>query len=593
MTEPARPQPATNVRLIILFLTTLVAVLLYLDRICLSFAELYVTEDLNLTKDQMALVLSSFFVAYAVAQVPSGWLSDRYGARIMLTIYLAAWSLCTGLMGLAYGFVSLMLLRLGCGLFEAGAYPTCAGLIRKWIPFARRGLASGLISVGGRLGGATAPLLTAYLMVAFVPLDSSSTLSNNDILPGQRKNLVEALHNPDAYIKTLEGKVQGKEKPEDVTKRQTQLAILKRVAERLPSDTTEYLRRMSTFGVSDDEMPDEELSPLVTGLNEVLSQGDLLNGIELKHLDLAQSTRNLVEKSNASKQEVERRNRFVLEATMPTIVRKLIGAGWRPVMIIYGAAGILVALLFYVFFRNSPRQHPKVNAAEVALIEGNDPPSTNASAIPPSFPWKAVLESRSLWLVSAVQFLTNFAWAFLITWFPRYLAEEHRVPIEVRGWMTFLPLAVGIAGMFLGGLLTDWTTHRFGLKRGRQWPIAGSRFLAGAAFLVCLLLDTPWPVTLAMAVVAFATDLGTPAMWAYSLDVGGKNTGAVLGWSNMWGNLGAFASPLVLNLVLSNMGPPALFIVCGSGFMLAGILSMGVDATRPLVVDAEASSNSN
>src|SRR4029077_14867901 len=142
------PRPS-RIRYVVLALTTMVAVLLYLDRICLSFAERYVKEDLGITDAQMALVLSSFFWAYALGQMPAGWLSDRYGARLMLGLYLAAWSTCTGLLGFAYGLVILVVLRLGCGLFEAGAYPAAAGLIGKWMPFHRRGFASGIVSVGG------------------------------------------------------------------------------------------------------------------------------------------------------------------------------------------------------------------------------------------------------------------------------------------------------------------------------------------------------------------------------------------------------------------------------------------------------------
>src|SRR5947209_7675989 len=113
----------TRVRYVVLALTTMVATLLYLDRICLSFAERYVKEDLGLTNYQMGVVLSSFFWAYALGQLPAGWLADRFGARLMLALYVAVWSAFTGLLALAYGLTILIALRLGCGLFEAGGYP--------------------------------------------------------------------------------------------------------------------------------------------------------------------------------------------------------------------------------------------------------------------------------------------------------------------------------------------------------------------------------------------------------------------------------------------------------------------------------------
>src|SRR4030088_531777 len=104
--DPHQARPS-RIRYLVLALTTMVAVLLYLDRICLSFAERYVKEDLRITDDQMGLVLSAFFWAYAVGQLPAGWVSERYGARLMLAIYLAVWSAFTGLLGFAYGLAIL------------------------------------------------------------------------------------------------------------------------------------------------------------------------------------------------------------------------------------------------------------------------------------------------------------------------------------------------------------------------------------------------------------------------------------------------------------------------------------------------------
>src|SRR5262249_45498868 len=156
-TSFARP---TCIRYLVLALTVCVSVLLYVDRFCLGYIAPYLREGLGLSDGQMGDLLGALSLMYAIGQLPGGWLADRYGARWMLAIYLAGWSLMTGLMGLADTFLVLLLLRYGCGLFEAGAYPACAGLIRRWIPQAQRGLASGCVSLGGRVGGAVVPALT-------------------------------------------------------------------------------------------------------------------------------------------------------------------------------------------------------------------------------------------------------------------------------------------------------------------------------------------------------------------------------------------------------------------------------------------------
>src|SRR5437763_14037060 len=106
----------TSIRYVVLALMTLVAVMLYVDRFCLGYVAPYIRENLGLTPQQMGFVLDAFFYTYAFGQVPCGWLSDRFGARLMLALYLAIWSALTGLMGLAHGMVLLVVFRFGCGL---------------------------------------------------------------------------------------------------------------------------------------------------------------------------------------------------------------------------------------------------------------------------------------------------------------------------------------------------------------------------------------------------------------------------------------------------------------------------------------------
>ena len=121
----------TRVRYTIIATTTLVAVLVYLDRICI--AEIAKRDDFRaafgIGDKGVGVFMSAFFFAYALAQVPSGWLADRFGARGMLTLYVLAWSVCTVLTGWVGGFVMLILARVFFGLAQAGCYPTSGSLI--------------------------------------------------------------------------------------------------------------------------------------------------------------------------------------------------------------------------------------------------------------------------------------------------------------------------------------------------------------------------------------------------------------------------------------------------------------------------------
>jgi MFS family permease len=192
------------------------------------------------------------------------------------------------------------------------------------------------------------------------------------------------------------------------------------------------------------------------------------------------------------------------------------------------------------------------------------------------------LQSGNLWLISAAQFGTNFGWTFLVVYLPRYLDDAHKVPVLERGVMATVPVLVGMAGMLAGGWLTDRLARLVGLRWGRCLPLTASRFVAMAAYLACPLIPSAWGVTAAMAVVALATDLGTPAVWAYKQDVGGRYVGSILGWGNMWGNFGMALAPLVLNWLIEHTGWPTMFLACAAAFLFAGVTALGVDATVPI-----------
>lgn len=421
----------TGTRYQVLGTTTLVAVLLYLDRICI--AEIVKGDafknELGLTEGQTGAILSAFFLAYALAQVPAGWLSDRFGARRMLPIYVLLWSICTALTGLANGFVMLIVARWIFGFAQAGCYPTAGSLIRRWTPLRSRGTASSIVSFGGRLGGALAPMLTAWLLA-------------------------------------------------------------------------DYL-------------------------------------------------------------------------------------SWRWVLVLYGSSGLLVALLFWRVVREQPSEHPACNVNEQKLIaEGIDPEeeAQGPAAFPPIWP---LMKSGTMWLMCALQFGINVGWVFLVTWLPTYLKDVKGVDEKTGGLMSTIVLFAGILGMLCGGRLTDFATRKLGVRWGRSLPLVICYSIAIVAYLSCLHLESVWGFIAVASLVAFVTDMSVPAIWAYMQDVGGKNTAAVFGWGNMWGNFGAATTPLLVPIVLekwdSNGDWHEAFLLFSLGYLIAGLAALGINANRKVI----------
>jgi ACS family glucarate transporter-like MFS transporter len=146
--------------------TFTLTMLLYVDRIAISAGKSAIAQQFSLSDTQFGWVLSAFALGYALFQVPAGFFVDRVGPRLALALVVGAWSLFTGLTGLAWSLASLLVFRLMFGLAEAGAFPTCARAFYTWLPVGERGLAQGVNLSGSRLGAAFALPLVAWLLIA-------------------------------------------------------------------------------------------------------------------------------------------------------------------------------------------------------------------------------------------------------------------------------------------------------------------------------------------------------------------------------------------------------------------------------------------
>ena len=164
-TDVPSPRPSL-VRYGVLGFAVTMSLLLYLDRFALSVALTTIMKELDLDSQQMGRVTGVFFYVYALAQVPAGWLSDRLGGRVTLTLYVLAWSLALGGMGFATGLISLAVFRILLGLGQAGAYPCIASVNKRWFPVTQRGFANSFTTMGGRTGNLLTTIFTPLLMAA-------------------------------------------------------------------------------------------------------------------------------------------------------------------------------------------------------------------------------------------------------------------------------------------------------------------------------------------------------------------------------------------------------------------------------------------
>jgi len=165
-TAPFTPPTIARRQKVVLGLLVATGVISYVDRATLSVANGMVRHDLGLSASQMGLLLSAFLWAYAIAQLPVGFLIDRIGARKALAFGLTLWSVAQLLGGCVTSLTQFCVVRAVLGLGESPVSPGSSRATRDWFAVHNRGTATGIWNSSSSLGTAVAVPLLTFLMLS-------------------------------------------------------------------------------------------------------------------------------------------------------------------------------------------------------------------------------------------------------------------------------------------------------------------------------------------------------------------------------------------------------------------------------------------
>jgi len=158
---PSRP---TNVRHLVLAALCVITTINYIQRNSLAAVQTRVSADLQVSDIDIGDAKGVFFFTYALCQIPSGWLAQRWGGRRALTLFAAGWSIIMALTAVAPNLPMLLGARGTMGALQAGIFPCCTMILAAWYPAARRGFASAVLNSFMLIGGAIASMLTGLLI---------------------------------------------------------------------------------------------------------------------------------------------------------------------------------------------------------------------------------------------------------------------------------------------------------------------------------------------------------------------------------------------------------------------------------------------
>lgn len=273
-------------------------------------------------------------------------------------------------------------------------------------------------------------------------------------------------------------------------------------------------------------------------------------------------------------------------ALTPFIVLPVITyLGWRAAFYILGAVGVIWSIVWYLFYRNQPKEMRGISAEEIA-----EAPVTHmaVSTEKVSIPWKSLLSSKQFWLILSMYFFYAFGSWFFFSWFPTFMELGRGFEKDQLTYAIAVPFVMSMIGNISGGYLTDKLSAKYGLKVGRK-ALGSSSLIVSAIFMfLAAFIPGKMQVFIFLSLAFGIIDLMLPSAWALCIDLGKKYSGAVSGAMNTAGNLGGFVCSLIFGYVVSATGNYnlPLYIIAGM-LVISAIIFMFIDPTKQLISDEE------
>ncbi|MDA0834056.1 MAG: MFS transporter [Planctomycetota bacterium] len=278
---------------------------------------------------------------------------------------------------------------------------------------------------------------------------------------------------------------------------------------------------------------------------------------------------------------------------------------WQSAIRWAALAGLVLMVLFYLFFRDKPRMSSHINEAEIALIEHSTPSpvltdenlpeggGVSDAVVPPEKPsiWK-VLASRNgltfVWLMVQT-FLSTLADQFFVGWVSLFFKESFKVTPIWLGILAGMPLLGGAVGGVLGGMLNDRLMARGVSRRWARSSVglmgkgtAGILLAVGVFFF----LDNMYAMCVLLVVVKIFCDFSLSSTWGTVTDISGKYSATVFAVNNgMASGAMILMSPIIGKIADAYQGWTEVLLLVAGIFVACALTWLMINAERELFPD--------
>lgn len=270
----------------------------------------------------------------------------------------------------------------------------------------------------------------------------------------------------------------------------------------------------------------------------------------------------------------------------PLVAWLTVEMGWRVSFIVLAAIGVIWAIGWFLFAKEYPEQHKKVNQKELDYIQQdrgeeikNDEEASDSKVSVWSFIKKPYILS-----VSICYFAYSFVLFLVITWFPNYLVDQRGMTMKEMGIFSIWPWVGASIGLIVGSYLSDLFVKKSrngNLISGRKYMIVICQILAAVTFSLSAMVEST-ALALTLTTFAMAFLLGS---WQYQslviAIVPKQKLGAVSGFVQSISAIGGILAPIVTGYIVELSGSYNTAFYLGSTFCILGALLVAI-FVRPI-----------
>lgn len=259
---------------------------------------------------------------------------------------------------------------------------------------------------------------------------------------------------------------------------------------------------------------------------------------------------------------------------LPLIAYLLATFDWKITFAITGSLGLIWCVVWQFTFKDSPADHKRVNAAELAHI-CNEQRLQPADVRKPGASWKRLFAHRNIWAMCIGFFMINYNSYFFITWLPTYLVKERGMSLMEMGFMASLPLVISMFVEVLAGWASDrvYSSGKLSLTATRKLFLVIGLVLASSIGLAAFAQSAVMAVVL-LCIAKSGTTVAASQVWALPADVAPRNmVSMVAGVQNTVSNMGGVVGPVVTGAIVGATGSFIPALVFSSVLIAIAILN--------------------